>query len=87
VTLTFELLAARVGEAFSFATSADPVSLALAEAEPNGHGGGSLLFTGPASPRLTQGTYEVTHPGASGPLFVVPVAAGETGTTYQAVFG
>jgi hypothetical protein len=46
-----------------------------------------LMFRGPREPLLPQATYRMTHP-ALGELdiFIVPLEADSTGTTYQAVF-
>ena len=47
----------------------------------------SLLFTGPAEPRLGQQTYGIEHPEmGSFDLFLVPVGADENRTSYEAVF-
>jgi hypothetical protein len=47
----------------------------------------SLLFQGPADPRLTQGMHDLEH--AEHPLtgiFLVPVGQKDDGFTYEAVF-
>ncbi len=47
----------------------------------------SLLFRGPVEPRLTQQIYCVEHPVMGEfELFLVPVGADETSTSYEAVF-
>jgi hypothetical protein len=47
----------------------------------------SLLFRGPAQPVLAQKTYGLEHSDMGRfSLFLVPVAADESGTTYEAVF-
>ncbi len=47
----------------------------------------SLLFHGPAEPRLSQQTYRVEHPVMGDfELFLVPVGADEAGTSYEAIF-
>jgi hypothetical protein len=47
----------------------------------------SLIFVGPRSPFLAQGTYEFSHPAlGSFPLFIVPVGAEADQAQYEAVF-
>lgn len=84
---TFDNLAARVGQPFSFATTGREVTLTLVEATPHdNHPGGSLMFTGASGSALDQATYEITSADVSGALFVVPIADDGTTRTYQAVF-
>ena len=47
----------------------------------------SLIFRGPAEPRLTQGMHDLEHPehGFVG-LFLVPVGDADGGFQYEAVF-
>jgi len=47
----------------------------------------SLLFRGPANPRLTQGMHDLEHPRQpfTG-LFLVPVGSDADGMLYEAVF-
>ncbi|NTV73032.1 MAG: hypothetical protein HGA66_02360 [Holophaga sp.] len=76
-----------VGTAFGFGPEGGPVlDLRLAEVVPFGTAqttGFSLVFQGPAEPRLPQGTHRVRHDGlGEGWIFVVPVGPG----TYEAVF-
>ena len=48
----------------------------------------TLLFQGPAEPRLTQGMHDLDHDGHPFPdLFLVPVAAEAEHAWYEAVFG
>lgn len=47
----------------------------------------SILFRGPAGPCLPQETYEVEHREMGNfDLFLVPIAADQNGTSYEAVF-
>ncbi|MCL1588453.1 MAG: hypothetical protein M3092_08540 [Actinomycetia bacterium] len=47
----------------------------------------SVLFRGPADPALVQATYALDHAELGGlTLFLVPIAADDTGRTYEAVF-
>ncbi len=47
----------------------------------------SLLFRGPADPRLTQGMHDLEHPRRPLPgIFLVPVGADGGGVRYEAVF-
>lgn len=55
---------------------------------PGGREPFSLLFRGPATPRLRQATYAVVHPTlGSLPIFLVPVGEDADGMLYEAVFG
>lgn len=78
-----------------FPVSAGELTLSLVLVEtkevPGGLPGGrqpfTLLFRGPARPRLPQATYDFDHPkhGALS-IFIVPVGADAEGTLYEAVF-
>jgi len=47
----------------------------------------SLLFRGPADPRLTQGRHDLEHPRQSlAGIFLVPVQSDADGLVYEAVF-
>ena len=48
----------------------------------------SLLFSGPAEPRLAQGIHTLTMPGETGTLdlFLVPIGPYAGGMGYEAVF-
>ena len=96
--LTLDDARAMVGQDFirSQETGPDiPLRLVAAEparrdptAEPTESGRPfSLLFEGPADPRLTQGMHDLGHP--EHPLtgvFLVPVGRSDPGWTYEAVF-
>lgn len=92
---TFAQLATRQDETFLFGTEGGTeIPLVLTTVEPDGAGGGSLIFAGPADLPMAQGTYPVRHEGPNadgllgeGLLFVVPIAQGDTTRSYQAVFG
>jgi hypothetical protein len=48
----------------------------------------TLLFRGPAAPRLPQRTYPLQHAGDPAPMdiFLVPISVDATGVCYEAVF-
>jgi hypothetical protein len=48
----------------------------------------SMHFLGPQQPYIPQSTYALTHETLGGPhwIFIVPIAAGKDGYTYEAVF-
>lgn len=47
----------------------------------------SLVFQGPRSPRLAQGLHTLSHPDLGAHLlFLVPIAADATTTSYEAAF-
>jgi hypothetical protein len=47
----------------------------------------SIMFRGPASPRLSQGTYAFEHEAIGAfEIFIVPVVPDEHGPRYQAIF-
>jgi hypothetical protein len=86
-----------VGERFIRRNEAGPeVVLTLLEAEkgrrdPRAPGEDdrpfTLLFRGPAEPRLTQGMHDLDHPRRSLPgIFLVPVGGDSAGRLYEAVF-
>lgn len=81
-----------LGQSFNIALTEGSCALELLEASTLGTGardGGafSLLWQGPTTPALQQGTYEMTHEklGAMA-LFLVPVAQKDAGFQYEAVF-
>lgn len=49
----------------------------------------SLVFQGPTTPELPQGTYVIDHSTfeAALPLFMVPIARRDDGMRYQVIFG
>src|SRR6476646_10357995 len=91
--LTFADFSGRLDQPFPVNTGDGALRLVLVEAvarHGRGHSGRepfTLLFRGPASPRLNQGTYEFVHPqrGALS-IFIVPVGVDAEGTLYEAVF-
>jgi hypothetical protein len=95
VDLSFDLLAAHVGDTFTVtAATADgtqaQIDLVLVSARPNpdDHPGGLLSFSGPLDRELVQGTYAARHGEiGEGPLFIVPTARTDAAMTYEAVFG
>ena len=88
----YDILSPLVGDIFTFTFEGEPVALTLAEAEsrgmsPAGVPAGTLTFTGPREPVLPQATYDVSHADLGDfELFVVPVAQGDAGTVYEAIF-
>lgn len=90
MSITFESLAALLGSGtvVQVRTSLGEVPLAVTSATPNpgGRAGGSLLLSGPPEPALAQGTYPVRAGADEDLLFVVPVGADGSATTYEAVF-
>ena len=84
---TFEPL---VGSTFNVeAPAGAPVDLQLRSVEPASRGshGFSLLFTGPESAPLAQGTYPFTHAAfGTHPIFIVPVAREAGAFVYEAIF-
>ena len=97
--LTYDMFAARVGEGFD-ATAGDGevVPLVLDEATESEHLGGrgpegqerrqfSLVFRGPATGMLPQGTYSLAHAELGElELFLVPIRADVDGVSYEAAF-
>lgn len=97
--LTAEHFGARVGERFD-ATAGDgeQVTLELVEVTTSSEAGGrgpdgqertqfSLLFRGPGSPVLVQGTYPIGHPELEDlVLFLVPLGPDADGPRYEASF-
>jgi hypothetical protein len=91
--LTFADFSNSLQHPFPVNSESGTVPLVLIEAVAR-HGPGhgervpfTLLFRGPLSPRLSQGTYAFVHPqrGALS-IFIVPVGADAEGTLYEAVF-
>lgn len=88
----FDILEPLVDEVFTFTHEGEHVELTLTAAEsqgmtPTGVPAGVLTFTGPRKPMLPQATYHVTHADLGDfELFVVPVAQGDAGAVYEAVF-
>lgn len=62
------------------------LELRVAAVEPAGEQHFSVRFTGPPSPVLAQATYTFRSGEESAPIFIVPIASDESGTTYEAVF-
>ena len=93
--LSFDLLAAHVGDTFTAtAAAADGtqarIDLVLGSARPNPdeRPGGLLRFSGPLDRELVQGTYSVEHREiGAGLLFIVPIARTDEAMTYESVFG
>ena len=96
--LTLDAARAMVGQQFIRSHEAGPdivLSLIAAEparrdptARPTASGRPfSLLFKGPADPRLTQGMHDLGHPDHPlAGIFLVPVGQNDDGFTYEAVF-
>ena len=83
--------AAQVGTSFDLVAGSEHVPIQLASCEDRGSDERfeqfSLIFTAPAGAPLQQGSYAVEHPTlGSLPLFLVPIAGGAEGVTYEAVF-
>ena len=98
--LTHDDFAGRVGEQFEMRVADGPsVALELIEATEGDTPGGrgpegqerrqfSLVFRGPATPVMPQGTYPLGHAELDGlELFLVPVGPDEEGMQYEAAFG
>ena len=95
--LTHAEFAGRIGEHFSL-VGGDGVTLELVEAtetsEPGGRGPEgqerrqfSLVFRGPATPVLPQGSYRLGHQELDGlELFLVPIGPDSLGMRYEAAF-
>ncbi len=91
--LTFEHFKDRIGERFS-ATSQDGAGLELTLSEakeraasPNASQGFSLLFRSAEQEPLDQQIFDVDHPELGHhTIFMVPIAAGADGVSYEAVF-
>jgi hypothetical protein len=82
---------AQVGTSFELVAGSERFRMRLASCEGRGSDERfeqfSLLFTAPAGAPLQQGSYEVEHPALGNlPLFLVPIAGGADGVTYEAVF-
>lgn len=91
-TMTCEAFHPYVGQDFLLSFPDGSCALKLLEASAIGTGardGGafSLLWQGPTTPALQQGTYELTHEKLGEmALFLVPVAQKDAGFQYEAVF-
>ncbi len=97
--LTFEHFAQRRGERFEAAVTGGPaVTLELIAATEGSARGGlgpdgqqrtqfSVVFRGPPTPVLPQGSYPMTHDGLGElALFIVPIGPDTEGMRYEAVF-
>lgn len=96
--LTHEHFAPLVGEDFAVATTDEVLGMRLEETTESALPGGrgpqgqeraqfSLVFRGPATPTLTQGTYVVTHRALGDQqLFLVPLGRDADGVRYEAAF-
>lgn len=88
----FDVLEPLLGEVFIFVHDGGQTELTLTDAEsrgmtPTGVPAGVLTFKGPREPMLPQATYDVVHPDLGEfAMFIVPVAQGDQGTVYEAVF-
>ncbi|CAM3458446.1 hypothetical protein NODU109028_18125 [Nocardioides dubius] len=87
--ITYAALAARLGAEIEIETSAGPRTLRVVEAvaNPDGHPGGSLLFTGPEGEELGQDSYPAQVGDQKDLLFLVPIGPRDGVLTYQAIFG
>jgi hypothetical protein len=97
--LTYDLFAGRVGEHFDATAGEDStVRLELVDATEGSQLGGrgpegqerlqfSLVFRGPATEALAQGTYPVSHVELGElELFLVPIGPDAEGMRYEAAF-
>lgn len=93
--LTVDAFAPLVGDTFVLRAADGSIDATLVDATATGDAPApelrapfSLLWEGPAAPRLQQGIHEVQHAAFDEPLvvFLVPVDQTETGMRYQAVF-
>lgn len=97
--LTAEDFDGRIGEHFDAAAGDGvPIALELVEVETSSEPGGrgpdgqerlqfSLLFRGPATPVLAQGTYQIEHVDFEDlALFLVPLGPDAEGPRYEASF-
>jgi hypothetical protein len=88
----YALFARTLGQRFTVSpgpgTTVDLELTGLAGDPPTGAAGSySVLFDGPASATLPQGTYEFTHPEEDAfPLFIVPIGRVGDSIRYEAVF-
>jgi hypothetical protein len=81
----------RVGEAFATDGEGGPYDLELTAVEPLPPGvreAGSfrLEWLGPSEPVLPQAIYTMRHGGDAFEIFLVPIASGDKGTRYEAIF-
>ena len=97
--LTFDDFAGRVGERFEVYGAEDRVlATELVEATEGSQLGGpgpdgsqrrqfSLVFRGPSTPLLAQGTYRLVHAELGElALFLVPIGPDDAGPRYEAAF-
>lgn len=96
--LTHEHFAGRVGEPFAVSFGSRELALELVQAaegrEPGGRGPDgqerqqfSLVFRGPATPVMPQGTYPLVHKALGDlELFLVPIGLDAEGMRYEAAF-
>jgi hypothetical protein len=95
--LTYDDFSHLLGDLFDVVVDGEPaVALVLAAVTPHGSAEPptegtrrpfSLVFTGPASPALTQGIFELRHESlGTVPIFLVPIGPGADGPRYEAVF-
>ncbi|MDE8651306.1 DUF6916 family protein [Novosphingobium album (ex Liu et al. 2023)] len=89
--LTWEDFAGGSGRSYRLRLGEEACELQLAKAEElagAGRSGGSfrLEFVGPQQPILPQAIYALERDGESFDIFIVPVASGPRGTTYEAIF-
>lgn len=88
--LSLEFFSAHAGAFFGVGDSG--ITLRLATVKPGGVPGYarqeafSLIFEGPAQPRLQQATLHLRNDTAEFHIFLVPVAADAGATYYEAVF-
>jgi hypothetical protein len=97
--LTYDLFGGRTGERFEVAVDdGEPLELELTEATESTELGGpgpdgqerrqfSLIFRGPATPFVPQGTYALSHAELGElDLFLVPLGPDGDGMRYEAAF-
>jgi hypothetical protein len=96
--LTYDDFAGRVGESFEVVAGDEAVPLELIEATVSAEAGGrgpggeerqqfSLLFRGPLTAALPQGTYRLRQSGGDDlELFLVPLGPDGFGMRYEAAF-
>lgn len=96
--LTYDDFHSLLGEAFDVVVDDEPAAeLTLQEATPHGPAPDApapgarqafaLVFTGPPSPALSQGTWDLRHPDlGTVAIFLVPIGPGPDGPRYEAIF-
>lgn len=82
-----------IGSTFTLSAADGGLALALLSVTPLGHQrigartAFSLIFRGPAAPRLPQRTYALTHAAlGEQSIFLVPVSARDGALEYEAIF-